>query len=456
MDEAAKTPVLSKNDSNKRQLSPDGDSPEAKKYFFEGSPDLKGTHTVKFISAVNMPHDEASTSEWFKALFAKIDEMWEMHERSNTALEFCVKDLAECKSEVKSLTLEVNELKKVISDLEYDKNELQLSCKQLHNDTLKMEIHRRECNVIIEGIQETHGEDHSLLYNKIVKTMNHMEVFDNKAAQAVVVRCQRLGPFSKGYNRPVMCQFLRYSDAFLLLKNRKQLPSKVYASEDYPPEIEERRKVLRPIFNKAKRMDAYKGKCRLVADKLIIKGKAFTLQPVNNLADLPDELCPRKAAEKENEEILAFFSQGSPFSNFHPSPFEKDGVKYVCNEQYIQAKKAEIFDDDNAHANIMKTTNPYEMKKIGKRVRNFVFQLWQKEAEVVATSGCMAKFSQNPELCKMLLYTGNKTLAEASTDSTWGTGEPLNSPGALQKSSWTGGNLLGKVLMAVREELKSG
>ena len=229
----------------------------------------------------------------------------------------------------------------------------------------------------------------------------------------------------------------------------------MYASEDYPPEIEERRKVLRPIFNKAKRMDAYKGKCRLVADKLIIKGKAFVLQPVNNLADLPDELCPRKAAEKENEEILAFFSQGSPFSNFHPSPFEKDGVKYACNEQYIQAKKAEIFDDDNAHANIMKTTNPYEMKRIGNRVRNFVFQLWQKEAEAVATSGCMAKFSQNLELCKMLLDSGNKTLAEASTDSTWGTGEPLYSPGVLQKSTWTGGNLLGKVLMAVREELKS-
>ena len=168
-----------------------------------------------------MPDDEAQTSEWFKALFAKIDEMWKMHERSNTALELCVEDLAECKNEVKSLTLEVNELKKVICDLEDEKNELQLSCKQLHSDNLKMEIHRRECNVILEGIQETHGEDPSLLYNKIVKTMNHMEVFHNKAAQAVVVRCQRLGHFSKGNNRPVMCQFLRYSDALLLLKNRK-------------------------------------------------------------------------------------------------------------------------------------------------------------------------------------------------------------------------------------------
>ena len=457
METAATTPASQKNESGKRQLSPTGESPDAKKHLCLGSPDLKGASaSMKFTSSVKMPEKDAPASEWFKALFAKIDEMWQMNENLNTSIECCLHDLAGCKSEVESLTHEVESMQRVINNLESEKNALQRTCDKLHDNNLKTEIHRRECNVIFEGIDETHGEDHLLLYNKVVKVMNRMEVFNNSAANAVIVRCQRIGPFLKGQSRPVMCQFLRFRDALLLLQNRKQLPSKVYVSEDFPPEIEERRKKLRPIFNRAKLMDQYKGKCRLVVDKLVIKGKAFTVGPINNLVDLPKELCPRKSAERENDEILAFFTQGSPFSNFHPSPFEKDGVKYVCNEQYIQAKKAEIFDDDIAHASIMKTTNPYEMKKIGKRIRNFVGQLWLKESEKVAIDGCVAKFSQNPELRQNLMETGNKLIAEASTDKTWGTGESLNSPGVLQKSSWTGSNLLGKVLMAVRDQLKTG
>ena len=54
--------------------------------------------------------------------------------------------------------------------------------------------------------------------------------------------------------------------------------------------------------------------------------------------------------------------------------FVKDGVRYVCVEQYIQARKAEIFDDDIAHAKIMNSLSPHEMKKIGSRVK----YLWAK------------------------------------------------------------------------------
>ena len=430
--------------SKKRQISPShGESPETKRLFTFDSPDgsMAG-------SSVSMPSDEAPNIEWFKALFAKMDGM-------KMAIDFNNKELLVCKTDINSLKSNVQQLQSKLIALERENMELKRLSTIQSEKNVKTEIHRREFNVIFEGIEETTGEDSLLLNGKVVKALNHMEIFGGKAAEVLMVRCQRIGAPVGGGVRPVLCQFLRHNDVITLLRNRKQLPNKIFVREDYPPEIEERRRILRPIFNKAKKSAKYKGKCRLIVDRLVINSKVFTVEPVNNLNDLPEELNPRRTAEKENDELLVFFTQASPFSNFHPSVFEKDGVKYMCNEQYIQAKKAEIFDDDNSHALIMRSSNPYEMKKIGGRIRNFVGQIWTREAEAIAFQGCMAKFSQNEQLETALLNSGNKLLGEASKDIWWGVGTTLESVEVLHKDSWTGDNLMGKVLMAVREELKS-
>ena len=122
--------------------------------------------------------------------------------------------------------------------------------------------------------------------------LNSMEVFSGCGNKVPIVKLQRLGPHRKEGSRPVLCQFLKYSDVQLLLKNKGQLPRQVFAKEDYPGEIEERNRVLRPIFNKAKKMERYKGKCRLTADKLFIEGQTYTVAPVRNLDKLPPELNP--------------------------------------------------------------------------------------------------------------------------------------------------------------------
>ena len=282
-----------------------------------------------------------------------------------------------------------------------------------------------------------------------------MEVFGGQGNNVPIVKCFRIGQIGKNGHRAVLCQFLRFHDAQLLLNNRKQLPQHVYAREDYPPEIESRRRMLRPIFNRAKNMEKYKGKCQLSIDKLVINGRTFTVEPVSNLDRLPPELNPRKTAERENDEVLAFFTQFSPFSNFHPASFRKNGTTYTCNEQFIQASKAEMFDDEYAHSKIMNTKCPFEMKTAGSRVRRYDEKTWRNAAEKVAYDGCMAKFSQNGRLMDILLATNQKQLVEASIDSFWGAGITLNNPNVLDNHLWTGNNLLGKVLMAVRQELKS-
>ena len=182
-------------------------------------------------------------------------------------------------------------------------------------------------------------------------------------------------------------------------------------------------------------------------------GATYTVRPKNNLDKLPPELNPRKAAERENSDTLAFFTQASPFSNFHSCKFVKDNETYICSEQFIQAQKAKIFNDDATQAKIMRETSPYEMKKLGGKVANFVEHIWLKESERVATEACLAKFSQNDHLKVCLLETGQKNLVEASWDKHWGAGLALDHNSILT-GPWTGNNLLGKVLMRVREQLK--
>ena len=429
-----------------------GESPDAKRLVSSDSPELK-LPTIKNWE-IELPAEDAPTTEWLKVLMKKMDTICELYDSLAKSFKYQNNELNDVKLEIGNVSGKMNELEKRVDNLETENRQLKLVNNMLHEDSLRSEVRRRETNLIFDGITDSFRENPGFLYKKLVQNLNHMEIFGGAAENIPVLKVQRLGAFAKEKKRPVLCQFLKFSDVQTVLKNRKQLPGGVFVKEDYPQEIEERRRKLRPIFNMARNNEAYKRKCRMTVDKLVINSQTFTVAPINNLDKLPADLNPRKAAERENEEVLAFFTQASPFSNFHGAPFEKDGVRYACSEQYIQAKKAEIFDDDFAHNRIMRTTNPYEIKREGNKVQNFVGQVWNREAEKIAYDACFSKFSQNEELKLVLLDTQEKELAEASSDTTWGVGLNLNNANILNKSVWTGKNVLGKALMRVRHDLR--
>ena len=69
--------------------------------------------------------------------------------------------------------------------------------------------------------------------------------------------------------------------------------------------------------------------------------------------------------------------------------------------------------------------------------------------------GCYAKFSQNPDMKEQLLATGDTIMVEASPmDKIWGIGRKASDPLARKIAQWKGLNLLGRVLMQVRETLR--
>jgi len=144
------------------------------------------------------------------------------------------------------------------------------------------------------------------------------------------------------------------------------------------------------------------------------------------------------------------------FSQFHASRFTVDGSDYVCAEQYMHEQKARLFGDIAMAERILKSESPHEHKLMGGRVSGFRQEKWDAEKVAIVTRGSRAKFGQNAGLRRRLLDTGEAILAEANPkDYIWGIGLAEDDPAALDPAKWQGQNLLGQILMQVRDELKA-
>ena len=152
-------------------------------------------------------------------------------------------------------------------------------------------------------------------------------------------------------------------------------------------------------------------------------------------------------------DAMFLFWHGWP-SQWHPARFEVDGQVYNCCEQYMMAGKARLFGDAEALAAILASDSPRRQKQLGRSVKNFVQSTWQDHCREIVFQGNLARFSQDQRLKKLLLDTGNKTIAEASpVDRIWGIGLAPDNPKALDQNNWRGKNWLGYALMRVREAL---
>ena len=142
------------------------------------------------------------------------------------------------------------------------------------------------------------------------------------------------------------------------------------------------------------------------------------------------------------------------FSNFYRANISIDGLKFICNEQYIMYQKAVLFNDKISADKILKSNNPMQIKTYGRAVKGFNEDLWVQYREQIADQCNRAKFTQHNDLRKILLSTGDALIAEASpSDKIWGIG--VDELMGKNIKTWKGFNLLGKSLMRVREEIQS-
>jgi predicted NAD-dependent protein-ADP-ribosyltransferase YbiA (DUF1768 family) len=123
------------------------------------------------------------------------------------------------------------------------------------------------------------------------------------------------------------------------------------------------------------------------------------------------------------DQFVFFWRPPTVFGQWTWSEFVVDGERYTCAEQFMMAEKARLFQDEEGRARILYRGN-------------------------------IAKFSQNPDMLRQLLATGDRILVEASPlDRIWGIGLRGDDPRASDRASWQGLNLLGEALMRVRATL---
>ncbi|KAG8894093.1 hypothetical protein FRB99_001524, partial [Tulasnella sp. 403] len=176
-------------------------------------------------------------------------------------------------------------------------------------------------------------------------------------------------------------------------------------------------------------------------------------------------------AEDDPSNYVFFFTAGGEngwASQWYWEPFEgpariegesplRDGepstLIYFTAENFMMYHKAILFEDYGIAGEILGCSDPHEVKKLGRQVENFDHETWEMMAFNIALEGNKAKFRSSAECRRQLLETGDKLLVEASPyDNIWGIG--FSAEDALARKSEWGMNMLGQVLVTVREMLR--
>ena len=130
------------------------------------------------------------------------------------------------------------------------------------------------------------------------------------------------------------------------------------------------------------------------------------------------------------------------FSNFAPFPVKIDGKQWPTSEHYFQAQK---FVGDEHVVAIRKAKSPMIAARMGRSRKRPLRKDWESVKVAIMRKAVLAKFTQHEDLCDMLLSTGNaKIIEHTSNDSYWGDG-----------GDGSGKNMLGQILMEVRDQLRS-
>ena len=257
------------------------------------------------------------------------------------------------------------------------------------------------------------------LKSKVIKTIScafsdySKEEAIRKASSVTITYCRRIGKYEVNKTRPIAITFLNHEDQEYFLQMEKSLHTGIYIDEEYPSEVGKIRSKLYPTFKYATQLDSYKGKCKFLYDSILIDVIKYG---ITDLLKLPDEINPLKTSQK----IMIKPWSSQPLYQFSLLQI------FTSSGQYIQYKRACLFNDLNTASEIWRTEIPLEANCLGKKVKDFNLHQWKEEGLEVIETGITAKFLQNENLHRCLLATSNKLLAEASMDTLWGIGLQLH------------------------------
>jgi ribA/ribD-fused uncharacterized protein len=129
------------------------------------------------------------------------------------------------------------------------------------------------------------------------------------------------------------------------------------------------------------------------------------------------------------------------FSNFAPYPVTVRGQRWPTTEHFFQAQK---FAGPKVREAIRAVKSPMQAARVGRDRKNRLRRDWDSARVPVMREALHAKFTQHADLRVLLLSTGDATIVEhTERDDFWGDG-----------GDGSGRNMLGRLLMDLREELR--
>ena len=327
---------------------------------------------------------------------------------------------------------------------------------EMENEKMKTEkdVEDRKMNLIINGVSESQTDLGSWWHDF---TLHDLKLRQWNIRPVDIARIGR--PHTNNRNnthrprpRPIKVTLSSEDDKLMLIKSRRELyGTGMSMFEDFPPEVNQKRRRLTPISSEAYRQ-GYRSSVR--ADKLIIQGKTYT---VDTLDKLPRSLIDSANSCRQTDTQIAFFRKFNMLSNHAPSQFKIEDEVFNSNEQWFLREKCRVFGHDHISNLIMREDDPALMVKHAK-VCQGINDEWEKVKVKTMYTGAYHKFTQNPEFKDYLLSTGEKTIVEASKfDTEWGVGIDVNDPAVDDPRKWKpqAQNLLGKVLMEVRKVIRT-
>jgi N-glycosidase YbiA len=130
------------------------------------------------------------------------------------------------------------------------------------------------------------------------------------------------------------------------------------------------------------------------------------------------------------------------FSNFAAYPIKLKGKVWPTSEHYFQAQK---FAGTEHEESIRRETSPMIAARMGRDRKKKLRPDWERVKDSIMREAVLAKFTQHHDLKEKLLSTEDALLVEhTENDNYWGDG-----------GDGSGKNMLGKILMSVREELSN-
>jgi len=156
------------------------------------------------------------------------------------------------------------------------------------------------------------------------------------------------------------------------------------------------------------------------------------------------------------------FFYGSALSNFQITNFLYTDFgethRFFTSEQAFMWVKAKQFgDEETAYKILNENLDPMACKKLGRQVKNYNEEEWDKVRYDVFFKVNLEKFTQDEKMTKFILQDKfeGKTFVEASPyDGVWGVCIPIGDPAIADEKNWRGRNLLGKCLTEVRAAVK--